>query len=342
MSSGSRLALSGFLLILAASAVASAPGARPERALDMKPMAPSALRDDLHAQFAASAQAALLDAVNSLRAEALGAGGEASPPHAEHDDHPGQDGEIQWFVPFIRISPSQQGFYSLENAAPRTLTAEWLIVGDSGRLLRSVTVRVPPGPGYFAWVNGDDLMNGNARKGVQSTFVAPRGPNEDAYAYITTPVDIYLTAYLRTTRGFVTGMSDTMERYISVGGWSVEQTPFFNPASNRTVVSYLRIVNFPDRYRTAVISGTDSRGSPSGQLRCRIGPGEAITLSSPALEQGNSRCSGRLGDGTGKWQIQVRPESASDYWFFSMSLLLTNTGEITNLSFPEPYHFTSP
>ena len=205
-----------------------------------------------------------------------------------------------------------------------------------------MTVRVPPGPGYFAWVNSDDLMNGNARKGVESTFVARRGPNEDAYAFVTTPADIYVTAYLRTSRGFVTGMSDTMEQYVSAGGWAVEQTPFFNPASNRTVVSYLRIVNFPDRYRIAIISGTDSRGNPSGRLRCRIGPGEAITLSSPALEQGNSRCSGRLGDGTGKWQLRVRPESASDFWFDSMSLLLTNTGEITNLSFPEPHHFTRP
>ena len=46
------------------------------------------------------------------------------------------------------------------------------------------------------------------------------------------------------------------------------------------------------------------------------------------LEQGDARFSGLLGDGTGKWRLEV----SSDQPIQIMSLLRSPTGNITNLS----------
>ena len=206
-------------------------------------------------------------------------------------------------------------------------------------MLRGVDVAVPAF--RLAHINSQDILEGNPAKGVTSTVVAQPHEGEAGWALVTTPPNVWVTAYVRSPEGFVTGMSDLLDSYVSRSGHSVEQAAFFNPGSNRSIVSVLRIVNSNLSPRVAVIAGYDAYQEVNGEVRCSIGAQEAVMLTAKELEEGPSGCSGRLGDGTGKWRIFVYPPNPDDTWFTSMSLLWTRSGIVTNISHPEPYHFTT-
>ena len=54
----------------------------------------------------------------------------------------------------------------------------------------------------------------------------------------------------------------------------------------------------------------------------------ARTLTAEDLESGGTGIEGRLGDGTGKWRLDVQ----SDHPILAMNLLSSPTGHLTNLS----------
>ena len=106
--------------------------------------------------------------------------------------------------------------------------------------------------------------------------------------------------------------------------------PIFNPGSNSNQVSVLRLINVSDRDTGIVISGVDdfNQPSPLGDVRLNLLASAATTMTAQNLEQGDARFSGLLGDGTGKWRLEV----SSDQPIQVMSLLRSPTGNITNLS----------
>ena len=59
-----------------------------------------------------------------------------------------------------------------------------------------------------------------------------------------------------------------------------------------------------------------------------LDPGAAHLITARELEQGSEDSSGRFGVGAGKWQLFV----SSDQPIQVMSLLLSPTGNLTNLS----------
>ena len=314
---------------VAAALVLTAPLAHSDDSLF--PMQQSAVQEATEALRRAQAEEALAHTAESLANQS------GAVLSTKHDDH---SGETVWLVPYAPLSLNPQGFYSFENAKDFAQTARILLVGDSGRLLRGADITVPAG--QLTHINSQDILNGNPGRSVTTTVVAQPRKGEDAWAFVTTPPYMWVRAYARTPGGFVTGMSDTLERYISGTERAVEHATFFNPGSNRGIVSVLRILNAVDRPRTAIITGDDARGVPSGIIRCRIGGNQALMLSARVLEEGPSGCSGRLGDGTGKWRLFIYPENVDDFWFSSMSQLWGAVGVVTNVSFPEPYHFSSP
>ena len=133
-------------------------------------------------------------------------------------------------------------------------------------------------------------------------------------------------AYARTADGFVTSLHDTAPRAADGNLW----IPFFNPGSNRRQASQLRLVNWGDAAAEATITGIDDAGRSAA---------EAVGVTIPAraardymawqLEAGDGPgLSGALGDGTGKWRLQV----ATTGDIQAMSLLRLPTGHIANLS----------
>ena len=106
-------------------------------------------------------------------------------------------------------------------------------------------------------------------------------------------------AYARTADGFVTSMHDVAPRAEDGSLW----IPFFNPGSNRSQASRLRLVNWGEMTAEATITGVDDAGNS---------PGDAVRVSVPArsardymaweLETGEGA---GLSGALGRWRRQV-------------------------------------
>ena len=140
-----------------------------------------------------------------------------------------------------------------------------------------------------------------------------------------TALTIEALAYIRTPDGFLTSMHDVAS--MSEGGdhW----VPIFNPGSNTQKVSHLRLINPGSTAAEVTVTGRDDLGDvASGTVSLTLPAGAARTLTAQALEAGGEGFDGRLGDGAGKWRLNVR--STTDIQV--MSLLATPTGHLANLS----------
>ena len=170
--------------------------------------------------------------------------------------------------------------------------------------------------------NSNDLENGNAEKGLSAGVGAGDG---DWRLSLTSALDLDVLAYVRRTAdGFLTSMHDVVPETDGV-----YRVPIFNPGSNRNQVSLLRLINKGETTAQVTIQGVDGEGRrSSGGVQLAI-PGEtARTVSAQDLEAGGDGFSGALGDGAGKWQLEVESDQPIDV----MSLLESPTGHLTNLS----------
>ena len=169
--------------------------------------------------------------------------------------------------------------------------------------------------------NSNDLETGNAGKGLSGSTGAGEG---DWRLRLTSALDLDVLAYIRTEDGFLTSMHDTVP--LTAGAYRV---PIFNPGSNLNQVSLLRLVNTGDEPADVTIRGVDDTGrSSDGTVRLSVAAGKARTVTAQALESGADDMDGALGDGFGKWSLDVK----SDAPIRVLSLLRSPTGHITNLS----------
>ncbi len=143
------------------------------------------------------------------------------------------------------------------------------------------------------------------------------------------PLAIHALAYLRTPDGFLTEMHSVVPRGED-GRWHVL---FFNPGSNSSLSSRLRIVNPHETPVEVSISAVDALGVPGeSEVRLTLEPGASAMLTSAELESGDQRFDGRFGDGAGKWQVFV--SATEPVWV--MNLMVTRSGHVSNLSLPGP------
>ena len=132
--------------------------------------------------------------------------------------------------------------------------------------------------------------------------------------------------YARTSDGFVTSLHDTAP--VADG---MHRIVFFNPASNLSQQSRLRLANSSVDDAMAYISRVDDTGADSGVVEVAIPAGETVELGAAALENGDGDgdgVTGALGDGTGKWRLEVRSSAP----LLVMSLMGSAGGYLTNLS----------
>ncbi len=192
-------------------------------------------------------------------------------------------------------------------------------VDDEGESYGSVVLAI--GAGEAAHFNSDDLENGNAEKDLSGATGSGEG---DWRLQLTSDLDIEVLSYIRTADGFLTSMHDTVP---SEGGR--HRVAFFNPGSNTSQVSRLRLVNPGDEAAEVSIVGVDDRGeSPGSEVTTTIPAGASRTYTAAALESGGEGLEGALGDGAGKWRLVV--QSAQP--IVAMSLLSDPMGHLTNLS----------
>ena len=172
--------------------------------------------------------------------------------------------------------------------------------------------------------NSSDLVSGNAEKGLME------GIGEDAMGYLRLSLrsasDIEGLAYLRDGSMNLNSIHDLVPD-TDAG----HRVAFFNPASNMTMVSMLRIVNVGDAMAEIRIEGKDDGGACSEDpVELKLAPGAARMLSSQALESGEGEgLSGALGDGMGKWRLLV----SADEPIAVMSLVHNRSnGALANVS----------
>ncbi len=217
----------------------------------------------------------------------------------------------------------RQGFVRVVNRTESDGEVEIAAFDDAGRRYESLKLVLKAG--RTVHFNSDDVELGNEAKGLSGST----GPGSgDWRLEMRSDLDIRVLAYVRTPGGFLTAMHDVVSRE----GRRYEVATF-NPASNADQVSRLRIVNPGSRPAHVAIAGIDDGGNEGREVvQLSVAAGAARTLSSVELEGGGSEQRGRLGDGRGKWRLQVDCEQP----IFVMNLLDSRTGHMTNLSTGSP------
>ena len=215
--------------------------------------------------------------------------------------------------------PLREGFVRVINHSVEAGEVTIDPLDDSGRQFDTITLSIDASETVH--FNSGDLETGNEGKGLSGSTGSGQGDWRLAF---TSDLDIEVLAYIRTTDGFLTAMHDVAP----VEG-DIHQVAIFNPGSNRNQVSRLRLINPTDATAEVTIRGTDDKGMPgSGEVSLSLDAGTAREITAEQLESGGTGLAGMLGDGSGKWRLQVESEQA----VVAMSLLESPTDHLTNLS----------
>ena len=249
-----------------------------------------------------------------------------------------------WTLPLVvaDADPVRTGLVRVLNRSDRAGAVAIHAIDDAGR--RAGPVSLSLGANAAVTFNSHDLEEGNASKGL-SDGVGSGGAGPWRLE-LRTALDVEALAYVRTAEGFLTsvhGSAAEEEVEADVAEADVEaesmrysyRVPFFNPGSNRTQQSRLRLINLGDAAAEVVITGRDDAGeSPGSEVRLTLAAGKSRSLGADTLEEGNAGLAGSLGDGAGKWRLTV----SADRPLRVMSLLRNPTGSLTNVSGagPEP------
>ena len=168
--------------------------------------------------------------------------------------------------------------------------------------------------------NSNDLELGNDGKGLSGRTGAGEG---DWRLVLSSDLEIDVLAYVRTTDGFLTAMHDTV-----LPEGTRHRVAFFNPGSNLNQASRLRLINTGEDVAEVTVLGIDDAGKTSDTVSLSVPPDSSRSLTAQELESGGDRFHGMLGDGVGKWRLDV----TSTQPITVMSLLSSRTGHLTNLS----------
>ena len=215
--------------------------------------------------------------------------------------------------------PLREGFVRVINHSAEAGEVTIDPVDDSGRQFDTITLSIDASETVH--FNSGDLETGNEGKGLSGSTGSGQGDWRLAFS---SELDIEALSYIRTEDGFLTAMHD-----VAPVEDDIHQVAIFNPGSNRNQVSRLRLINPTDATAEVTIRGTDDKGMPgSGEVSLSLDAGTARELTAEQLESGGTGLAGMLGDGSGKWRLQVESEQA----VVAMSLLESPTDHLTNLS----------
>ena len=137
--------------------------------------------------------------------------------------------------------------------------------------------------------------------------------------------------YRNPQTGFLNSLHDTAH-----AGLAGQQhiLPMVNPGSNPSQVGKIRLVSSDlQNFANVQIFGIDDQGvrfPETGFVDAIVPAGGALTLTMAELEQGssNSAVTGALGDGAGKWRLNITSNTAIGV----MSLIFAPNGYLSNVS----------
>ena len=203
-------------------------------------------------------------------------------------------------------------------------------VDDMGVPSALVTLRILAGETVH--FNSGDLEDGNAEKGLSRGIGTGDG---DWRLRLRSELDLEVLAYNRTSDGLLAPLHDLVPRAVVRQPETDEEAmghrvAIFNPASNVSQVSRLRIINRGNETAVVTIEGIDDDGeTPGTGVELEVPSGASHSVTAKELESGEGEgLAGMLGDGQGKWQLVVTSDEPVEV----MSLLSSPTGHLTNLS----------
>ena len=224
------------------------------------------------------------------------------------------------FFPSASDPLGRQGFVRVVNQSNQGGAVSITAFDDAGRSHGPVTLTLDAL--QTVHFNSTDLEDGNAGKGLSAGVGRPT--QGDWRLELASELNVKVLSYIRTSDGFVTSMHDVAPNHANIHG-----VAFFNPGSNYRQESLLRMVNPGDSTASVAVRGVDDQGvSAIGVVRLSIPPQAARSFTAAELEGGATGLDGSLGDGVGKWRLEVE----ADVPIHVMSLLSTPTGHLTNLS----------
>ena len=190
-----------------------------------------------------------------------------------------------WHLPFVTAASNAglEGFVRIINHSNRAGTVSILAFDDEGDRAGPVTLSLAASSAVH--LTSADLENGSASKGLSAGIGQGTGYWR---LELISELNIEPVAYIRTPDGFLTTMHEMAAE--TAEGSNRYHIPFFNPASNRTKVSMLRLINPGDVAANIVITGMDDLGevASSGEVRLRVEPGAARLLTAQQLEGGTT------------------------------------------------------
>ena len=238
---------------------------------------------------------------------------------AQYQSKSTTEGSQQVYLFPSASEPLREGFVRVINHSTEAGEVTIDPVDDSGREFDTITLSIDDSETVH--FNSGDLETGNEGKGLSGSTGSGQGDWRLAFS---SDLDIEALSYIRTEDGFLTAMHDVAP----VDG-NVHRVAIVNPGSNRNQVSRLRLINPTDATAEVTIRGTDDKGMPgSGEVSLSLDAGTTREITAEQLESGGTGLAGMLGDGSGKWRLQVESEQA----VVAMSLLESPTDHLTNLS----------
>ena len=223
---------------------------------------------------------------------------------------------------FLSASDSlREGFVRIINHSGESGEVNIEAKDETGRSFGPALLSL--GANQAAHFNSEDLERGNPAKGLSPGVGGGQG---DWWLRLETTLDIEALAYVRTRDGFLAGMSE----FVLVPGDQSFRTValLFNPASNRQQVSKLRLVNLSEADAEVEVTGVDQTGRAAPRVYLTLPALGGLTLTAQQLEEGGSGLSGRFGDGSGKWRLNL----TADQDIYAMNLLESPTGHLANLT----------
>ena len=223
------------------------------------------------------------------------------------------------YLPSAADAAGRQGVVRVVNHGGGATILGIDVFDDEGASAGPLTLSI--GESGAVQINSRDLANGNLAKGL----FGAAGAGEAAWRLNLAHVPgVQVLTYVRTSDGLLASMHDAAP---NAGG--IHRVATFNPGSNTTAQSLLRLANPTAHAATATIRGIDDQGAGAGEISASIPAHGSLTIRAHELESGAAPgLSGALGDGAGKWRLDIESAGAIE----AMSLLSSATGHLTNLS----------
>ncbi len=238
--------------------------------------------------------------------------------------------DMVWYLPSTANS-AVQGFVRVINHTNVPGEVTVTATDDAGTTYSPLTM--PLAARAVVHFTGSDLEDGNSELGLLNEMGAGTGSGEGEWRMMlsSATLDIEALSYVRASDGFVTFMNATAPK--DENGDHV--IALFNPASDTTQMSRLRLVNSSTTATNVTVSGTDDAGlSPGESVKLTIPADAACEVDATALETGAGLDCGEaqdgLGDGSRSWRLSVTTEADSSVEI--MNLQENSTGRMTNLS----------